>query len=145
MDTSNVKGIIELGNIYFKCIIFESSNNNKEGKILSASMVKSSGISNSSIINPAKASKAIRSCIGLVEKKSNITLKKISVIFEQPEFLCTKLSKKININGAKIQREDINFLLKEGKKQITLIVSKIQLIPSKNAGCNILLSSRLTS
>jgi cell division protein FtsA len=120
MDTNSVKGIIELGNVYFKCIIFESNNNNKEGKILSASMVKSAGIVNSSITNPTKASNAIRSCIGLVEKKSNITLKKISVIFEQPEFLCTKLSKKININGAKIQREDINFLLKEGKKQITL-------------------------
>ena len=119
MDTSYAKGIIELGNMYLKCIIFDPNSDNN-GKILSASMVKSAGISNGSVINPAKASHAIRACIALVEKKSNITLKKISVVFEQPEFLCTKLSKKIKINGAKIQREDINFLLKEGKKQITL-------------------------
>ena len=119
MNIDNAKGIIELGNIYFKCIIFDLSNDNNE-KVLSASMVKSAGIFNGSVINPVKASQAIRACIALVEKKSNITLKKISVIFEQPEFLCTKLSKKIKINGAKIQREDINFLLKEGKKQITL-------------------------
>tara|TARA_E500000331_G_scaffold273974_1_gene266029 strand:- start:3275 stop:4510 length:1236 start_codon:yes stop_codon:yes gene_type:complete len=119
MNIDNAKGIIELGNIYFKCIIFDPSNDNNE-KVLSASMVKSAGIFNGSVINPVKASQAIRACIALVEKKSNITLKKISVIFEQPEFLCTKLSKKIKINGAKIQREDINFLLKEGKKQITL-------------------------
>ena len=120
MDSENIKGIIELGNIYFKCIIFDSTSSNNSEKILSASMVKSAGISNGSVINPIKASEAIRSCIALVEKKSNINLKKISVIFEQPEFLCTKLSKKIKINGAKIQKEDINFLLKEGKKQIML-------------------------
>jgi len=120
MDANNVKGIIELGNVNFKCIIFDPSSDSNDGKILGASMVKSAGIFNGSVVNPAKASQAIRGCIALVEKKSNILLKKISVIFEQPEFLCTKLSKKIKINGAKIQREDINFLLKEGKKQITL-------------------------
>jgi cell division protein FtsA len=47
-------------------------------------------------------------------------LKKISVILEQPEFLCTKLSKNRKIDGAKILREDIEFLLREAKKQVIM-------------------------
>ena len=118
MTSDNFKGIIELGNIYLKCIIFEDTDDNPP-KILSSSAMQSAGIFNGTITNLSKASQRIRSCIGEAEKIGNITLKKISVIFEQPEFLCTTLSKNRKINGAKIQRDDIIFLLKEGKKQIT--------------------------
>ena len=118
MPSDNFKGIIELGNVYFKCIIFEDTDYNPT-KIISSSIVQSAGILNGKITDLSKASQSIRSCIGEAEKIGNITLKKINVVFEQPEFLCTKLSKNRKINGAKIQRDDINFLLKEGKKQIT--------------------------
>ena len=47
-------------------------------------------------------------------------LKKISVIVEQAEFLCTKFSKSRKIDGSKIQKNDIEFLLKEAKKQVIL-------------------------
>ena len=57
MNIDNAKGIIELGNIYFKCIIFDPSNDNNE-KVLSASMVKSAGIFNGSVLNPVKAPQA---------------------------------------------------------------------------------------
>ena len=70
--------------------------------------------------NLDKASNVIRACISNAEKKAGISLKKINVIIEQPEFLCTKLSKEKKINGSKIYKEDIEFLLKEGKKQIIL-------------------------
>ena len=43
-----------------------------------------------SIINLTKASDAIRSCIGNAEKEAKILLKKINVVLEEPEFLCTK-------------------------------------------------------
>ena len=119
MSPDNFKGIIELGNLYFKCIIFECKNDNSTN-ILSSSIVKSEGVLNGIVVNPAKASECVRSCIGPAEEEANVTLKKISVIFEQPEFLCTKLSKSRKINGAKIQRDDIDFLLKEGKKQVSL-------------------------
>ena len=118
MSSDNFKGIIELGNVYFKCIIFEDLPYDSP-KIISNSIVPSKGILNGIITNLSEASQSIRSCIGAAEKNGNVTLKKISVIFEQTEFLCTKLSKNRKINGAKIQRDDINFLLKEGKKQVT--------------------------
>jgi len=119
MASNNLKGAIELGNIYFKCIIFQINSDNKS-KILSNSMTQSEGIHNGVVVDLAKASNSIRSCIGVAEKKSNVMLKKISVILEQPEFLCTKLSKNRKIDGAKILREDIEFLLREAKKQVIM-------------------------
>ena len=56
----------------------------------------------------------------LLKKKQKYSLKKINVVFEQPEFLCTKFSKHKKIDGSKIHKDDIEFLLKEAKKQLIL-------------------------
>ena len=119
MSSKKPIGIIELGDQKIKCIIFTINNvNNTE--ILSTSIISSEGIRNGTIVNLTKASNSIRSCIGIAEKKANVSLKKINVIFEQAEFLCTKFSKHKKISGAKIYKEDIEFLLKEAKKQLIL-------------------------
>ena len=112
-------GIIELGNVKIKCIIFKINNDNSS-EILSISLCDSAGIHNGVVINLSKASDVIRSCISIAEKKADVSLKRINVILEQPEFLCTKLSKNRKINGSKIHKDDITFLLKEAKKQVTL-------------------------
>ena len=112
-------GIIELGNLDLKCLIF-TTNESGNSEILSASTVNSDGIHNGVITSIKKASNAIRSCISLAEKKAGISLKKINVILEQSEFLCTKFSKHRKISGSQIQKEDIEFLLKEAKKQVML-------------------------
>ena len=119
MNYEEAIGVIELGNVKIKCIIFATSGEDKL-EILSSSINDSAGIHNGVIINLDKASTVIRACISDAEKKAEISLKKINVIIEEPEFLCTKLSKEKKINGSKIYKEDIEFLLKEGKKQITL-------------------------
>ena len=111
-------GIIELGNINIKCIIFIINNNNAE--ILSTSTFPSAGFHNDIVVNLSKASNSIRSCINSAEKKAKVTLKKINVIFEQPDFLCTNFSKRKKIDGSKIHKDDIEFLLKEAKKQLML-------------------------
>ena len=66
----------------------------------------------------SKASKAVRSCISNAEKIAKISLKKINVVIEQTDFLCTKFSKHKKIDGSKIHKDDIDFLLKEAKKQL---------------------------
>ena len=120
MSSENpIVGIIELGNINIKCLIFKIKKNNNP-EILSTSITPSEGIYNGSIVNLKKASNAIRSIISKAEKIANISLKKINVVFEQPDFLCTNFSKHKKIDGSKIQRHDIEFLLREGKKQLTL-------------------------
>ena len=120
-------GIIELGNIKIKCIIVKINNENV-AEILSTSSIDSEGIHNGVIINITMASNAIRSCISKAEKKAEISIKKINVVVEQLEFLCIKLSKDRKINGSKVQKEDIEFLLKEAKKQVNLNDKKQSII-----------------
>ena len=112
-------GIIELGNKNISCLIFKINDNN-ESEILSTSITPSEGIYNDVVVNLGKASNSIRLCIGAAEKKAKVSLKKINVVFEQPDFLCTNFSKHKKIDGSKIDRVDIEFLLKEAKKQLIL-------------------------
>ena len=127
MSPEDPRGIIELGNINIKCLIFKIKNNN-ESEILSTSVTLSEGIHNGVVVNLTKASNAIRSCISAAEKKARILLKKINVVFEEPEFLSTKFSKHKKINGSKIHKDDIDFLLKEAKKQLILNDEKQSII-----------------
>ncbi len=126
MKSEDIIGIIELGNVNIKCIIINLSNNKTE--ILSTSTTPSDGIYNDVIINMSKASKAVRSCISNAEKIAKISLKKINVVIEQTDFLCTKFSKHKKIDGSKIHKEDIEFLLKEAKKQLILNDNKQSII-----------------
>ena len=116
MNSEDPIGIIELGNLNIRCLIFKINNNNAE--ILSTSTTPSEGIHNDVVMNLTKASNAIRSCISGAEKKAKISLQKINVVFEQPDFLCTKFSKHKKIDGSNIHKGDIEFLLKEAKKQL---------------------------
>ena len=127
MNSEDSIGIIELGNINIKCLIFKVKDNN-ESKILSTSITSSEGIHNGIVVNLTKASKAIRSCISIAEKKAKILLKKINVVLEGPEFLSTKFTKHKKINGSKIHKDDIDFLLKEAKKQLILNDKKQSII-----------------
>ena len=119
MNSDEPIGIIELDNTKLKCLIFKITNNNNF-EILSTSNVKSDGIHNGVIVNLEKATIAIRSCVSSAEKLAKVSLKKINVVFEGPEFLCTNFSKQKKINGSKIHKEDIEFLLNEAKKQLLL-------------------------
>ena len=67
MNDDDPIGIIELGNINIKCLIFKINNNNTE--ILSTSITPSEGFHNDIVVNLSKASSAIRSCISKAEKK----------------------------------------------------------------------------
>ena len=116
MNPKNPKGIIQLDNKNIKCIIFQIDNNNSE--ILSTATVESRGIHNGVIVNISKAADSIRLCISDAEKKAKVFLKKINVVIEEPEFLCTKFSKHKKIDGSKIQKDDIEFLLIEAKKDL---------------------------
>ena len=119
MKLEDTIGIIELGDVNLKCLIFKiNKENNLE--ILSSVVTESDGIQNELVVNLKKASNAIRSIISKAEKIANISLKKINVVFEQPDFLCTNFSKHKKIDGSKIQRHDIEFLLREGKKQLMI-------------------------
>jgi len=119
MDSEDSIGIIELGNISLKCLIFKINNDNSS-EILSITTTPSEGIYNDVVMNLQKASTSIRLAISTAEKEAKVSLKKINVIFEQPDFLCTRFSKHKKIDNSKINRSDIEFLLNEAKKQLIL-------------------------
>ena len=127
MNLGEPIGIIELGNVNLKCLIFQINKNNSP-EILSTAITPSEGIHNDVVVNLTKASNAIRRSISTAEKKAKISLKKINVVFAQPDFLCTKFSKHKKINGSKIHKDDIDFLLKEAKKQLILNDKKHSII-----------------
>ena len=119
MNSEDSIGIIELGNTSLKCLIFKLNKDNNS-EILSATTTPSDGIYNDVVMNLKKASDSIRLAISTAEKKAKVSLKKINVIFEQPDFLCTRFSKHKKIDDSKIHRSDIEFLLNEAKKQLIL-------------------------
>ena len=80
MNSGEPIGIIELGNINIKCLIFNIKDSN-DSEILSTSITSSEGIHNGTVVNLAKATNAIRFCISAAEKKAEVSIKKISSIF----------------------------------------------------------------
>ena len=58
MNFDSATGIIELGNINIKCLIFKINHDNNF-EILSTSIIQSEGIHNGVVVNLTKASKAI--------------------------------------------------------------------------------------
>ena len=74
MSSNHPIGIIELGNLNIKCVIFEINNDKIE--IISNVISPSAGIHNDTVVNLDKATNAIRSCISSAEKKAKISLKK---------------------------------------------------------------------
>ena len=71
MDSNTSIGVIELGNLNLKCLIFKINSDNTS-EILSSSLTKSDGIHNGVIVNSKKASNSIRQCISTAEKKAKI-------------------------------------------------------------------------
>jgi len=119
MNSEDSIGLIELDSTNLKCLIFKINNDNNS-EILSITTTPSDGFQNDVVTNLKKASDSIRLAISTAEKKAKVSLKKINVIFEQPDFLCTRFSKHKKIDDSKIHRSDIEFLLNEAKKQLTL-------------------------
>ena len=74
MGSDDPRGIIELGNINIKCLIFKI-NNADTAEILSTAVTRSEGIHNGVIVNLTNASQVIRSCISTSEKKAKVSLK----------------------------------------------------------------------
>ena len=104
MNLEDPIGIIELGNVNLKCLIFQINKNNSP-EILSTAITPSEGIHNDVVVNLTKASNAIRLIISKVEEDAKISLKKINVVFEQPDFLCTSFSKNKKIYCNRVPRK----------------------------------------
>ena len=117
MNTQKIISILEIGNLFLRCIVAKIDEDDNF-EIIGKSISESKGFDNGSVINLNAATESTRKCIADIEQQTNISIKKIFIIFESIEFLSTKLSKYKKIGGSKIDKDDISFLLKEAKNQI---------------------------
>ena len=117
MENKKIIAVIDLGTFNLKCAIF-SFDNHALPQLIGFSNKKTKGIHNSIIVNMNDAIDSVHSCLVEVEKESQINLNKINVLIDPTEIITTRLTKSKKINGSKIEKNDVSFLLKEAKKQI---------------------------
>jgi len=119
VENKKIIAVIDLGTSNLKCAIFSFGRDGLP-QLIGFSKKKSKGIHNSIIINLNDAIDSVRSCLVDAEKKSQINLNKINVLIDTTEIITTRLTKFKKINGSKIEKNDVDFLLKEAKKQVEL-------------------------
>jgi len=124
VENKKIIAVIDLGTSDLKCAVFSFGSDGLP-KLLGYSKKKTKGIHNSIIVNTNDAINSVRSCLVEVEKKLKITLNKINVLIDPTEIITTRLTKFKKINGSKIEKTDLDFLLKEAKKQVELNNSRL--------------------
>ena len=117
MKNKKVIAVIDLGTFNLKCAIF-LLNSDGYPQLVGFSKKKTKGIHNTIIVNIKQAIDSIRECLAEAENKSKINLNKISVLVDPTEIITTRLTKYKKINGGKLEKNDVSFLLNEAKKQI---------------------------
>lgn len=116
MDNKNTNIVVDLGSNEIKCVLFKNENN--RNTIVESSKIKTSGISNSIITNFEDASNSIKNIISDLENKVNLNIESVTVLIEPTQIITTSLTNLKNMNGDKIETSDIDFLLRESKKQL---------------------------
>lgn len=117
---NNHKDIISfilINNSGLVCKIFRVSDD-KKIVLIGESYSLSEGIQNGIVVNIELASKSVRACISEAEKKSKINLSDIHILFEPTNLLSTRVTKYKKLGGSKIYKEDLSYLISEGKNQI---------------------------
>ena len=117
---NNHKDIISfilISNSGLVCKIFRVSDD-KKIVLIGESYSSSEGIQNGIVVNIELASKSVRICISEAEKKAKINLSDIHILFEPTNLLSTRVTKYKKLGGSKIYKEDISYLISEGKNQI---------------------------
>ena len=123
MENKNIIALIDLGTLTLKCAIFSVENGFT--KLIASSKNDTQGIHNASITNFDLAVNSVKKCLADAEKKGKINLYQINVLINSTDIISTRVSKYKRIGGAKIEKNDISFLLKEAKKQVELNDSKL--------------------
>ena len=117
---NNHKDIISfifISNSGLVCKIFRVSDD-KKIVLIGEYYSSSEGIQNGIVLNIDLASKSVRNCISEAEKKAKINLSEINILFEPANLLSTRVTHYKKLGGSIIYKEDISYLISEGKNQV---------------------------
>ena len=92
---------------------------NSDYKILSKKIFKNNGIKKGKILDFEYTAKKINEDIKDLEKESGNIFKNISLIINEPEISCTNLSGFKILNGSKVEKRDLEYILNEAQISIS--------------------------
>ncbi len=111
------KLIAEIAEDKIQYVIYQQDEK-LEYKILKKKISNNTGIKQGKILDFHYTADKINQDLKDLEKVSNKIFKNISIIVNEPEISCTNLSGFKKLNGSKVEKRDLDYLLNEGKSSI---------------------------
>ncbi len=111
------KLIAEINNDKIKYGVFYVDEN-LDYKLVSKKISSNSGISRGKIIDFDSAAKIINEDLQYIEKEVKKIFKNISVILNEKDLYCTNLTGFKKLNGSKVEKRDLDYILNEAKSSI---------------------------
>jgi len=111
------KLIAEIAEDKIQYVIYQQDEK-LEYKILKKKISNNIGIKQGKILDFHYTADKINQDLKDLEKVSNKIFKNISIIVNEPEISCTNLSGFKKLNGSKVEKRDLDYLLNEGKSSI---------------------------
>ena len=109
--------IAEIADDQIRYILYQQ-NTDSEYKILNKKISTNTGIRKGKILDFNYTAKKINEDVKNIEKESNKIFKDISIIINEPEILCTNLTGIKKINGSKVEKRDLDYILNEAKSSV---------------------------
>ena len=95
------------------------ADKNYNYSILTKKLSHNAGIKKGKIINFDYTVKTINKDLQDIEQKAKIVFKNISVVLNQKDIFCTNLSGFKKLNGSKVEKRDLDYILNEAKSSIS--------------------------
>ena len=114
---SQEKLIAEIAEDKIRYVIYQQDEK-LEYKILKKKISEKIGIIQGKILDFHYTANKINQDLKNLEKESDKIFTNISVIINEPEISCTNLSGFKKLNGSKVEKRDLDYLLNEGKSSI---------------------------
>ena len=94
-------------------------DDNSDHKILSKKIFKNNGIKKGKILDFELTAKKINEDINDLEKESDNIFKNISLVINESEISCTNISGFKILNGSKVEKRDLEYILNEAQISIS--------------------------
>jgi cell division protein FtsA len=105
-----------------------SYNENKDYKLIKNITIDSQGIHNGKITDIELVTKLTKKIVNSIEDELNYSFSKVSVIINPKNVNCLNISGYKKLNGSKISKDDITYILNDIKKTIMLNEDKYFLV-----------------
>ncbi len=111
------KLIAEITDDQIRYVIYEQQKES-EYKILKKKISKNIGIKKGKILDFDYTAKKINNDLKSLEKEFDKVFRNISIVVNEPEISCTNLSGFKKLNGSKVEKRDLDYILNEAKSSI---------------------------